>query len=314
MRLTAFGLVVALTSVGGCAGYRPPAEGEPEPSSPEREAAGTAEAPEPPDALPEPEAVEPDAEPGEFEPEEPASEESAPPTWSEKTLAGLSLAEKVGQMIMPWVLGDFAPEGTAAHDRVADLVETWKVGGLIMSVGSPTDVAVKLNDLQRHADVPLLVAADLETGAGFRLSGSIHSPTNIVLGGATNFPSLMAVGATGAPSLAHDMGRITAVEARAVGIHVPFAPVLDVNNNPDNPIINTRSFGENPRDVAILGASFVRGVQEHGAIATGKHFPGHGDTNVDSHMGLPVIRVDRARLDTLELRPFQAAIDAGMGG
>ena len=123
----------------------------------------------------------------------------------------------------------------------------------------------------------------------------------------------MAVGATADPQLAYEMGRITAREARGVGIHIPFAPVLDVNNNPDNPIINVRSFGENPEDVAELGAAFVRGVQEHGAIATGKHFPGHGDTETDSHLGLPVIPHSRARMDSVEIFPFRHAIEAGMG-
>ena len=109
------------------------------------------------------------------------------------------------------------------------------------------------------------------------------------------------------------MGRITAVEARALGVHVPFAPVLDVNNNPENPIINVRSFGEDPQQVAEMGIAFVRGVQDNGAIATGKHFPGHGDTDVDSHVGLPVIMHDRARMDSVELQPFRRAIDSGMG-
>lgn len=232
---------------------------------------------------------------------------------AEEALAGLSLREKVAQMMMPIVLGDYAPEGTPGHDRIVRMIEEDGIGGLIVSVGSPTDVAVKLNDFQRHSRLPLLVAADLETGAGFRMKGAVHLPTNIILGGATDFPSLMAVGATGDPDLAYAMGRITALEARAVGIHVPFAPVLDVNSNPDNPIINVRSFGEDPGLVAVMGSAFVRGVQDHGAIATGKHFPGHGDTETDSHLSLPVIRADRMRLDTLELRPFQAAIDAGMG-
>lgn len=124
---------------------------------------------------------------------------------------------------------------------------------------------------------------------------------------------VMALGATRDAGLAYEMGRITALEGRAVGIHLPFAPVLDVNNNPDNPIINVRSFGEDPALVATLGTAFVRGVQEHGAIATGKHFPGHGDTGVDSHLELPVIQVSRERMDTVELVPFRAAVDAGMG-
>ena len=233
--------------------------------------------------------------------------------WVERTLTGLTLRQKVGQLIMPWVLGDFAPEGSPSHDRILEYIEDQGIGGVIMSVGSPTEVAAKLNDFQTHSDIPLLVAADLETGAGFRMRGAVHMPGTIDLGGATDFPSLMAVGATGHPQLAYEMGRITAREARAVGIHIPFAPVLDVNNNPDNPIINVRSFGEDPREVADLGAAFVRGVQEHGAIATGKHFPGHGDTETDSHLGLPVIPHSRARMDSVELFPFARAIEAGMG-
>ena len=233
--------------------------------------------------------------------------------WVERTLTGLTLRQKVGQLIMPWVLGDFAPEGSPSHDRILEYIEDQGIGGVIMSVGSPTEVAAKLNDFQTHSNIPLLVAADLETGAGFRMRGAVQMPGTIELGGATDFPSLMAVGATADPQLAYEMGRITAREARGVGIHIPFAPVLDVNNNPDNPIINVRSFGENPEDVADLGAAFVRGVQEHGAIATGKHFPGHGDTETDSHLGLPVIPHSRARMDSVEMFPFRHAIEAGMG-
>src|SRR6185436_18940910 len=136
----------------------------------------------------------------------------------------------------------------------------------------------------------------------------------IDLGGATEFPSEMAVGATGDPELAYQMGRVTAQAARAVGIHVPFAPVLDVNSNPDNPIINVRSFGEDPAQVARLGAAYVRGIEDNGGIATGKHFPGHGDTGVDSHQALPLISASRARLDSVELVPFRAAVKAGIGG
>ena len=214
---------------------------------------------------------------------------------------------------MPWVLGDFAPEGSEGHERIFNFIEDLKIGGLIMSVGTPFGVAAKLNALQAHSDLPLLVAADLETGAGFRMRGAVQMPGTIDLGGATDFPSLMAVGATGNEEFAYEMGRITAVEARALGVHVPFAPVLDVNNNPDNPIINVRSFGEDPQQVAEMGIAFVRGVQDNGAIATGKHFPGHGDTDVDSHVGLPVILHDRARMDSVELQPFRRAIDSGMG-
>jgi beta-N-acetylhexosaminidase len=124
----------------------------------------------------------------------------------------------------------------------------------------------------------------------------------------------MALGASGDASLAREMGRITGREARALGIHTPFAPVLDVNNNPENPIINTRSFGEDPTEVSRLGRAFIQGVQEEGGLATGKHFPGHGDTETDSHLDLPIIRVDRDRLETVELAPFRAGVDEGMAG
>jgi len=236
-----------------------------------------------------------------------------PRTWAETTFEQLTLREKVGQLIMPWVLGDYAPEGSPSHERVAEYVHNQGIGGVIMSVGTPLEVAAKLNDLQGHARIPLLVGADLETGAGFRMRGAMYMPGSIDLGGATQFPSLMAVGASGDERLAYEMGRVTALEARAVGIHIPFAPVLDVNNNPANPIINVRSFGESPVDVSRMGIAFIRGIQENGAIATGKHFPGHGDTDIDSHLALPVILHDRARMDSIELRPFKEAIDAGMG-
>jgi len=246
-------------------------------------------------------------------PEAPRDEATEARRWSERTLERMTLRQKVGQLIMPWVLGDFAPDGTASHERILGYIEQQQIGGVIMSVGSPTEVAAKLNDLQDHSEFPLLVAADLETGAGFRMRGAVQMPGTIELGGATDFPSLMALGAAGDTRLAYEMGRVTAVEARAVGIHVPFAPVLDVNNNPENPIINVRSFGEDPEQVARLGVALVRGIQDNGGIATGKHFPGHGDTETDSHLALPLITHDRARMDSVELRPFQAAIDAGMG-
>ena len=234
--------------------------------------------------------------------------------WADRTLASLTLEEKVGQLVMPWILGDFVAKGDEDDERVLGYVRELGIGGVVVSVGSPTEVAAKLNHLQRHAKVPLLVGSDLEAGAGYRMRGAVYMPGAVDLGGATSFPSLMAAGAAGDEHLVYEMGRITALEARAVGIHVPFAPVLDVNNNPANPIINVRSFGEDPEQVANLGAALVRGIQDHGALATGKHFPGHGDTDADSHLELPVIRHGRERLDAVELRPFRAAVAAGMGG
>ena len=234
-------------------------------------------------------------------------------SWTEQTLETLTLEEKVSQLMMPILIGDYAPEGTSAGRRARALVEEHQVGGIIISVGSPTEVAAKLNWLQSLSTLPLLIGSDLEAGAGFRFDGVIHAPTNIWLGGATRFPALMAVGAAGDPGMAYEMGRVTALEARAIGVHVPFAPVLDVNNNPENPVINVRSFGEDPQRVAALGTAFVRGMQDHGAIATAKHFPGHGDTGVDSHLALPVIRVSRERMDSVELLPFRRAVDVGLG-
>ena len=298
---SSFGLAAAaLLALSGCSLLR----AREEPPVPVAVAAAPAE--------PEPPRVEPVLQPAALEPPSPAPEERR--SWAARTLAGMTLRQKVGQMMMPWALGDFTPAGSDSETRLHGLVEEQGVGGFIVSVGSPTEVAVKLNDLQEHAAVPLMIAADLESGAGFRLRGAVHVPTNIDLGGATEFPSLMAVGATGDAELAYQMGRVTAEEARAVGIHVPFAPVLDVNSNPDNPIINVRSFGEDPLAVARLGAAFVRGLEEHGTIATGKHFPGHGDTGVDSHQALPLIEANRLRLDSVELVPFKAAIAAGIGG
>lgn len=244
----------------------------------------------------------------------PAAEAPPAQAWSDSVLGTLSLQEKAGQLLMPWTLGDFAPEGSASRRRILDMIQELGVGGVIVSVGSPTEVAVKLNQLQEDSRLPLLVAADLERAAGFRFRGIVYLPGPISLGGATEFPSLMAVGAAGDEELAEEMGRVTAVEARALGVHVPFAPVLDVNNNPENPIINIRSFGERPEEVARLGAAFVRGVQGAGAIATGKHFPGHGDTDTDSHLDLPLIDVSKERLDSVELPPYRAVIREGIGG
>ena len=232
--------------------------------------------------------------------------------WVEATLAAMSLREKVGQLVVPWIDGSYVARGDAAWEQARAWVADDGVGGLIVSVGPPLEIASKLNLLQREAAVPLLVAADLERGPAQRLTGGTVLPYGIETGGGTDFPPAMALGAADDERLAYEVGRVTAREARAVGIHMVFAPVVDVNNNPANPIINTRSYGADPRRVARLAAAQVRGLQEHGVLATAKHFPGHGDTDVDSHIGLPVVSADRARLDSLELVPFRAALDAGV--
>jgi beta-glucosidase-like glycosyl hydrolase/uncharacterized lipoprotein YddW (UPF0748 family) len=233
--------------------------------------------------------------------------------WVARTLSELTLRQKVGQLMMPWLDGAYLPLESDDHDRLRRWVEEDGVGGVVLSVGGPMDMAAKLNTLQGLAPVPLLVAADLEHGPGQRMTGGTVMPWGFELGGGTQFPPVMAIGATGDERLAYELGRITAVEARAVGIHMVFAPVLDVNNNPGNPIINTRSYGEDPAAVARLGVAHLRGLQEHGLIATAKHFPGHGDTDVDSHISLPVIPHVRERVDRVELVPFRAAIDADVG-
>jgi beta-N-acetylhexosaminidase len=223
----------------------------------------------------------------------------ASPVSVDSLLATLSVRQKVGQLIVPWLSGAYAALDDSAFLEAARWVDSLQVGGIIISVGSPFDIAAKLNALQVRSRLPLLISADLEWGAAMRVVG------------ATAFPQIMAAGATNDPHDAYTIGAAAALEGRAVGIHVNFAPDADINNNPANPIINTRSFGEDPRAVGRLVAGYVHGLQDHGMLATLKHFPGHGDTQTDSHIGLPVIAADYARLDTLELVPFRVGIDAG---
>ena len=187
------------------------------------------------------------------------------------------------------------------------------VGGFIVSLGAPVDIAAKLNALQDLSALPLLVSADLETGVGFRARGAYFLPNAVDLGGATQFPLQMAFGAANDTALAYELGRVTAREGRALGIHIAYGPVLDVNNNPANPVIGARSFSESPLITARMGAAVVRGIQENGMLATGKHFPGHGDTETNTHLALASVTASRARLDSVELAPFRAAIDAGVG-
>lgn len=234
-------------------------------------------------------------------------------SWADSVLASMTLREKAAQMVWPTVLGDYTPLDSPQWKRVAREITEDKVGGYTISVGSPMEIAAKLNAMQRLSGVPLLVGADLEFGAGFRARGGYFVPNGIDLGGAVLFPTQMALGAARDTALAYEQGRVTAIEGRALGIHIAYAPILDVNSNPANPVINVRSYGEDPRLDGRLGASFIRGLQEHGMLATGKHFPGHGDTSINSHLALPVVTVSRARLDSLELAPFRDAIAVGVG-
>lgn len=212
----------------------------------------------------------------------------------------LSLDEKIGQMFVVAAHGRFMNEDSATYQDLQRHVRDNHVGGLIWYASNVHDTAWITRKLQALAPIPLFVSADLEAGIGMRFADT------------TYWPPAMAVAATGDVALAETAGRITAMEARAIGINYIFAPVADVNVNADNPVINTRSFGEDPETVGRFVAAFVRGVQSQPMLATAKHFPGHGDTRVDTHRSLPVLDVDRARLDRVELVPFRAAIDANV--
>jgi beta-glucosidase-like glycosyl hydrolase/CubicO group peptidase (beta-lactamase class C family) len=225
------------------------------------------------------------------------------------------LEKLAAQLVIEWVPGGYAAPTSPDFEPLRAWVADEGIGGVSPSIGTPHAYAAKLNALQRVADVPLLVASDFENGGpGMRLSGTYALPSLLPQGGGTAFPPTMAFGAARDERLAYEYGRITALEARAAGVHILFAPVLDVNSNPDNPVISTRSFGADPEAVARMGVAFIRGAHAGGALTTAKHFPGHGDTSVDSHLGLPVIGADRERLDSLELVPFRRAIEEGVDG
>jgi len=239
--------------------------------------------------------------------------EALPPHALAVDVARMTLRDQAAQMVWPSIVGDYLAADDERWQRILRWIREDHVGGFTVSVGSPFDIAAKLDAMQRAASVPLLFGADLEAGAGFRARGGVFLPNAIELGGATWTPPLMALGATGDTALSYALGRMTALEGRALGLHIVYGPVLDVNNNAGNPVINVRSFGEDPALVAKLGAAFIRGVQDNGMIATGKHFPGHGDTDVNSHLALPQVTATRARLDSVELVPFRAAVRADVG-
>ena len=232
--------------------------------------------------------------------------------WVDETLAGLTLREAAAQLVIPWIPGGYEAEGDPAFQELLGWVDQG-LGGVSISIGGPDAYAAKLNRLQARARIPLLVTSDFESGGpGMRINHSYALPSLLAQGGGTSFPPTMAFGAAGDEELVFEFARATAEEARAVGVHWLFAPVLDVNSNPANPVINTRSFGEEGGLVGRMGAAFVRGTRRGGALSTAKHFPGHGDTHADSHVELPVVAADRARLDRVELAPFRAALDAGV--
>jgi beta-glucosidase-like glycosyl hydrolase len=241
--------------------------------------------------------------------------------WVDDTFKKLTADEKIGQLIVPSFESNFLSTDSDTFDTLSRLVREYHVGGFhvfgasipapsvllnagygTVILGQPFSAAFVINRLQALSTVPLLNTADFETGVGFRLFG------------ATSFPRQMAMGAIAgadAARLVREEARITALEARAIGVQVNFAPIADINNNPRNPVINIRSYGEDPARVAGLVGAYVEGAKDSGMIATVKHFPGHGDTNVDSHLGLPVITYDRARLHDVELVPFRRGVEQG---
>lgn len=228
-------------------------------------------------------------------------------SWVETTLVSMTLDEKVGQLIIPATVGMFLSQDSDTFQQVRRDITEFHVGGYHMLgeiniLHEPAGVALLINHMQEISKAPLWITADFEGGVGLRYIG------------ATRLPRAMAMGATANPELAFQAGRLTAEEARAMGVDVNFYPVVDVNNNARNPIINIRSFGGDPELVSKMARAYIRGAQSGGVMATAKHFPGHGDTSTDSHMELPSIDVDRARLNAIELPPFRAAIEEGVGG
>ncbi len=229
--------------------------------------------------------------------------------WVDKTLHKMSPEEKVGQLFATWVRVQFLNDADPIFVQLRDNIRKYHIGSVVMSVPVDGPVLLKsqpyvaadlLNRLQKASKLPLIVSADFERGVAMRLNGT------------TVFPHAMAFTATGKTENAEVFGRITALEARAIGVHWNFFPDADVNSNPANPIINTRSFGEDPTQVGDFVAAYIRGAHEGGMLTTAKHFPGHGDTASDSHLGIAHVTGDRARLNSVELPPFRSAIAAGV--
>ncbi|MBV6478990.1 MAG: Beta-hexosaminidase [Ignavibacteria bacterium] len=215
-------------------------------------------------------------------------------------LTSMTLREKIAQMIITNSFGYSLNENSEDYLRLKNLIVNEKIGGVIFFKGNSIQQAELTNKLQSLSEIPLLISADYERGTRMRLDdGSL-------------FPNNMALGATRNPELAYKMGLMIAKECKAIGVHQNYAPVLDINNNSLNPIINVRSFGEDPELVSSMGLSFIKGLQDGKIIATAKHFPGHGDTDIDSHSDLPVLNFSKERLESLELVPFKNAVNAGV--
>ncbi|MGM1054744.1 MAG: glycoside hydrolase family 3 N-terminal domain-containing protein [Bacteroidota bacterium] len=219
--------------------------------------------------------------------------------WVDSVMKSLTPNERIAQLIM---VAAYSNRGEEHHQDILELIKNQKIGGLIFFQGGPIRQVNQMNKYQAASKVPLLGAIDAEWGLGMRLDSTI------------NYPFQMALGAIQNDSLIYKMGTEIARQIKQVGLHLNFAPVIDVNNNANNPVINFRSFGENKYNVAAKGIEYMRGLQDSGVLPTAKHFPGHGDTDVDSHYALPQINHSQARLDSLELYPFREIVKAGIGG
>lgn len=224
--------------------------------------------------------------------------------WVESTLANMTVEQKVGHLLAPAISASSFDSYGAMASKVSEWIEKYKIGHLYVTGGNlnPTEIAKTINDIQDKSSIPLLIHGDFEIGTGSRIDGG------------TIIVPLMNVAQARSEELAYKMASIVAAEARAMGFHLINSPVLDVNINSQNPVICTRSFGDDPELVAKMGRAYVRGLSDHGLIGATKHFPGHGDVSVDSHSKLPVIIADRARLDSIEFYPYKKAIEIGLMG
>lgn len=219
---------------------------------------------------------------------------------TDSLINSMSLREKIGQLFIVPMNGTFRNNHDQQFLEWKRIISKYKVGGIIFMAGDIYGQVVMTQKLQELAELPLWISQDMEYGAAMRVQGT------------TRFTPAMGIAATGNPGNAFVKGQITAREAKALGVHQIYAPVLDVNNNPYNPVINVRSYSADPDLVTQYGEALIRGIESEGVLATAKHFPGHGDTSVDSHLALPVIRHDYSRLDSLELKPFRSAIQNGL--
>ncbi|MDA0973278.1 MAG: glycoside hydrolase family 3, partial [Bacteroidetes bacterium] len=219
-------------------------------------------------------------------------------TWADTLMEKMSLDEQIGQLFM---VAAYSNRGAAHEAELKALIQEQHIGGLIFFQGGPQRQAALSNRLQSYSKIPLMIGMDAEWGLAMRLDSTVHYPYQMTLGAIRN------------DTIIYEMGRDIGRQFQRLGMHVSFSPVVDVNNNAKNPVINYRSFGEDRLNVSRKGVAYMRGLQSRNVLANAKHFPGHGDTDSDSHLALPLIPHDRARLDSIEIFPFRQLINRGLG-